>query len=66
MSDFLKIASLQEKDVKKIRDFEKEFGFHVMAFEHDLSVASLSEDQLAKIKELEEELGVTLLVFDKK
>jgi len=65
MSDFLQIAALEENDVKRIREVEKDFGVHVMAFEQELSIAHLSENQLEKIKQLEDELGVTLLVFEK-
>ncbi|MFN2117895.1 MAG: hypothetical protein ACK2U0_07045 [Candidatus Promineifilaceae bacterium] len=66
MDDFLKVASLSEEDVDKIRLLEKATGTHIMAFEPGLKVAVLSEDNLERIQELESELGATLLVFKSK
>ena len=63
MEEFLKIATLSESDVAKIRELEKETGTHIMAFKPGLSIAKLDEDDLLKVKALETKLGATLLVF---
>jgi hypothetical protein len=64
MDDFLKIASLSDEDVARVRSLEKDTGTHIMAFEPGLKVASLSEENLKRIQELEADLGATLLVFE--
>jgi hypothetical protein len=64
MDDFLKVASLSDGDIAKIRQLEKATGTHIMAFEPGLKVAVLSEDNLKSVQELESELGATLLVFE--
>ena len=64
MTQFLKIANLEEESVARIRALEEELGSHIMAFAPGPDVASLPADQLERIKALEEELGVTLLVYE--
>lgn len=64
MTDFYRIASLDEAGLQRIRDLEQDLGRHIMAFEPGLDVASLSDEQLARIRELEEALGVTLIVYE--
>lgn len=64
MSDFLKIAQMDDQDVVRLKELEQELGLHVMAFEKGLQVADLDREQLAKVRELEEDLNVTLLVFE--
>lgn len=64
MTDFYRIASLDEAGVQRIRDLEQALDRHIMAFEPGLDVASLSDGQLAQIRQLEEELGVTLIVYE--
>lgn len=63
MSDFLKVADLNEEDVTRLRALEQELGVHIMAFEPGLNVADLSSEQLARIRMLEKELGVTLIAY---
>jgi len=64
MDDFLKVASLSDEDVARIRVLEKVTGTHIMAFEPGLKVASLSDEDLQRVKELESQLDATLLVFE--
>jgi hypothetical protein len=59
----LKIAELTEEKIAKIREMEKEFGFHIMAFEPGYNFAQPSGEQLVKLQELEKALGVTLLAY---
>ena len=64
MNDFLKVASLSDEDVAKLRLLEKATGTHIMAFEPGLKIASLSDENLKRLEELEAELNSTLLVFE--
>jgi len=63
MTQFLKIADLDEDDVSRIRQLEATLDRHIMAFEPGLEIADLEDEQLAAIRKLEEDLGVTLLVY---
>ena len=63
MTQFLKIAHLDEADVARIRTLEEALDRHIMAFEPGLEIADLDETQLDRIRSLEEDLGVTLLVY---
>lgn len=63
MDKFLKVATLSESDVAKIRELESSTGTHIMAFEPGPKLASLSADDLQRVKELEAECNATLLVF---
>ena len=64
MGKHLKIAALSEENVSKIKTLEVETGFHIMAYEPEVTLATPTADQLAKIKQLEKELKVTLLAYD--
>ena len=64
MDDFLKVATLSDEGVARLRLLEEATGKHIMAFEPGLKIASLSEENLQRLQELEAELDVTLLVFE--
>ena len=64
MDDFLKVASLSDEDVARIRVLEKTTGTHIMAFEPGLKIASLSDDNVQQLMELETQHNVTLLDFE--
>jgi len=64
MTEFLKIAHLEEESIARIRALENEFGLHIMAFAPGPDIATLPTDKVERIKALEEELGVTLLVYE--
>lgn len=64
MDQFLKVATLSESDVAKIRELESSTGTHIMAFEPGPKLAALSGEDLKRVKELEVQCGATLLVFD--
>jgi hypothetical protein len=61
----LKIASLDEAAVGKIKALEETIGKHIMAFEPGVSFARLSADEVELIEALEKEANVTLLVYNK-
>ncbi|MFO8035702.1 MAG: hypothetical protein R6U57_03640 [Anaerolineales bacterium] len=63
MTEFLKIAHLDDESVTQIKEIEKEMDVHIMAFESGLDIADLSEGQLNRIQALEDALGVTLVVY---
>ena len=61
----LKIASLDEATVGKIKALEETIGKHIMAFEPGVSFARLSVDEVELIEALEKEANITLLVYNK-
>ena len=61
----LKIASVDDATVAKIKTLEEAIGKHIMAFEPGVSIAQLSIDEVQKVETLEKETGVTLLVYNK-
>lgn len=63
MTQFLKIADLDEDGTRRIRELEVSLDRHIMAFEPGLEIADLEDEQLAAIRNLEDDLGVTLLVY---
>jgi len=65
MTEFLKVAHLDDESVDRLKELEKEMGVHIMAFESGLDIADLSEEQIDRVQSLEEELGVTLVVYQK-
>ncbi len=64
MTEFLKIAELDEDSVAKIRDLENSLGSHIMAYQSGLNLSSLTETQVHEIKALEKQLGVILIAYD--
>ena len=61
----LKIASLDEATVGKIKALEETIGKHIMAFKPGVSFARLSADEVELIEALEKEANITLLVYNK-
>ena len=64
MDGQLKIAKLDDDNVGKIREMEKEMGVHIMALEPGVKFIALAPEQLAKVEALEKALGVMLLVYE--
>jgi len=60
----LKIATLDEITVEKIKVLEEKLSKHVMAFEPGVSLANLSPAEIELVEALEKEAGVTLLVYN--
>lgn len=60
----LKIATLDETMIAKIRALEERIGRHIMAFESGVSLARLSTEEVQLVEALEKEAGVTLLVYN--
>lgn len=61
----LKIATLDEATIDKIKSLEGTIGKHIMAFEPGVSFARLSADEVEMVEKLEKEANVTLLVYNK-
>jgi hypothetical protein len=61
----LKIATLDDETIEKIRSLEEAIGKHIMAFEPGVSLARLTADEVKKVDALEKEINVTLLVYNK-
>ncbi len=59
----LKIATLDETTLDKVRLMEEELGSCIVALEPYLPAANLTEEQLQRLRALEKELGVVLLAY---
>lgn len=59
----LKIASLDDATLEKVRLLEQEFGATILALEPHYPVAPLKPDQVKRLEALENELGVVLLAY---
>lgn len=60
------IASLNEDQLAKVQEFEKESGLLVVALESQFELARLNRDQIQQLQNLETELGVVLLAYQEK
>ena len=61
----MKIADLDESDLKKIQLLEEQMGTLIIALEPQIPLAELSDENLEMLKKLEEELGVLLVAYQK-
>jgi hypothetical protein len=61
----MKIADLQEEDLKKVQQLEDQMGTLIIALEPQIPLAELSEAQLELLNSLEIELGVVLIAYQK-
>ena len=61
----MKIADLQEADLKKIQQLEEQMGTLIIALEPQIPLAELSEAQLELLNSLENELEVILIAYQK-
>lgn len=59
----MKIATLDEESLKKLRKMEEAMGTLLIALEPNYPLAELSEEQLARLQALEEELGIVLIAL---
>lgn len=59
----MKIASLDEEGIKRIRQMEEAMGSLIVALEPHYPLAELEEEQVGKLHELEKELGVVLIAY---
>ncbi len=57
------VKKLEEKDIKKLRDFEKKLGCCVVALEPQPRPANLSETQIRELRDLESDMGVILVAY---
>jgi len=56
------LAKLEENNLQKITDLEKDLGSSLLAFScYDYKAAKVTEGQLSKIQKLEKELGLSLV-----
>lgn len=61
----MKIADLQDADLKKVQQLEEQMGTLIIALEPQIPLAELSEEQLELLNSLENELGVVLVAYQK-
>ena len=59
----MKIAELKPKDLKKVKDLEKDLGAVIVALTPRYSLADLSRKQVKKIRAAEKKLGVVLMAY---
>ena len=60
----LKIATIDEATIAKIKALEEKIGKHIMAYEPGVSLARLKPDEIELLEALEKETGVTLLAYN--
>lgn len=61
----MKIANLEEADLKKVQQMEESMGTLILALEPHIPLAELTDDQVEKLSALELELGVVLIAYQK-
>ena len=61
----MKIADLDESDLKKVQQLEEQMGTLIIALEPQYPLAELSDEQLDMLNKLEEQLGVLLIAYQK-
>ena len=59
----MKIANLDEADLKKVKQMEESMGTLIIALEPQIPLAKLSDAQVEVLNALEEELGVVLIAY---
>jgi hypothetical protein len=59
----LKVANLDEAEIKRIKQMEESMGALIVALEPHYPLAELSEEQVGKLQEIEDELGVVLIAY---
>ncbi len=66
MDGDITLASLNEKQLAKLKALEQELGSYVLAFEQPLAPATLTAEQVQKLQEAEVELGLCLVAYRKR
>ena len=59
----MKIANLDEADLKKVKQMEESMGTLIIALEPQIPLAKLTDAQVEVLNTLEEELGVVLIAY---
>ena len=59
----LRLASLDEASLDKLRVLEQEFGSCILALEPQYPLAALPPAKLQQLQDLERELGVVLIAY---
>jgi hypothetical protein len=63
-SQRMTVAQLNDEQLARIKDFEDEAGYLLVALEPKFALARLRPEQLRRLQDLESELGVVLLAYD--
>jgi len=63
MTKHVKLAKLDEEQLKKVRELEAELGVRVLAYAQPVVPATLTEEQLAKLQIAETDLGLCLVAY---
>lgn len=61
----MKIANLDEADLKKVQQMEESMGTLIIALEPHIPLAELTEEQVEALNVLEKDLGVVLIAYQK-
>ncbi len=59
----LQIANLDQENLDKLKAFEEEVGYYVVALQPQYELAKLSADDVNRLQKLEAEIGVVLLAY---
>lgn len=57
------VAHLDEAQLKRVQQAERELGIVLVALQPQYTFAKLAEDKLKRLQALENELGVVLLAY---
>ncbi len=66
MSTIVKFAALDQGQLDRLHNLERELGRVIVAFEPAVKLASLSEDEVRQLQATEQELGVVLVAYDQR
>ena len=59
-------TKLEEKEIKAIKDLERELGKTLLAFScYPVDAASINTEELAKIEKVETDLGISLVAVNR-
>ena len=61
----MKIANLDEADLRKVQQLEEQMGTLIIALEPQIPLAELNEAQLEMLNSLENDLDVVLIAYQK-
>ncbi len=59
----MKIANLDEENVKRVRQMEESMGTLIVALEPHYPLAKLNDEQVKRLQDLEKDLGVVLMAY---
>ncbi len=59
------VSDLDDKELSKVRNLEKDLGTWVVAIDQKPRFAHLSDEQLTRLQAAEQDMGCILLAYDR-